>query len=804
LNLCHLLQETISMKAIRNTLICALVAAAVAPACTDEGPGTEPPADEEVGVLALPLETTAASGTRYRLRQAIFEVDRSNASGILGGLGGRDAGFIGGLLGGGVIGSVGGGGFVGGSTVGGIAGGGFAGGSTGMGGRDASVEGEDTDEGEADGEEGDVNEPDVDPFPVSIGGIMGGPIPVIDAGAPLPPTIPPPTLPPDLSDLLGFSHVITIDSEDEPLAPAIRKQVPFGNYRVFLQSGWFLERVIGDEVVEVAARLLGSPTQFVTVSSGFDTQVSYTFETDGEIIRFEPRGGLVIRTTVIERAPEGGIPDAGPPPDFGSVIELNRDVLVSFSLAETLSAVATNAGSPSNPTLLYQSLIDTYASAENARLPSARHCGDEVTDGSPSLNGFPLRCDRREAQQFDNLDRWFATALVSRIDLAPADGSNCGQQRMVFANNANGRMFMILEAQIPNPHPECGIDACRPLAEAWRELSVQDPDSRAKLLREMFLTGSATLTQAGFPAFISANHMTVGSGTIRTNNFDDDPWTLREFKAVVSEEGGAVMALPFPVAESPRGELWNDRSTLPAGEACRANFLEALDGVLTDDPSQMRFVVDDACKNSESQNDGFTEDYATHLFNGTGTFAKEIEARIEGSGLTARDIANRARFGGSCIGCHMEAANLPLGRGVFAPSVRDFPQILEFTEPCPDGSFNCSAISPGLRDSFLPHRQDVHNALLARSGCGMSADAGPETDAGEPSTDGGSVGSDAGLPFPGRDGGRPNPGLPPASDAGVIRPPVLAPVELLMAADTKARSTLTGLTIGGQPARTTH
>jgi len=139
--------------------------------------------------------------------------------------------------------------------------------------------------------------------------------------------------------------------------------------------------------------------------------------------------------------------------------------------------------------------------------------------------------------------------------------------------------------------------------------------------------------------------------------------------------------------------------------------------------------------------------------------------------------------------------------------VRDFPQILEFTEQCPDGSFNCSAISPGLRDSFLPHRQDVHNALLNRLGCGITADAGPETDAGPsndagfPRTDGGSVGSDAGFPFPSRDGGRP---IPPTSDAGVIRPPVLAPVELLMAEDTKARGALSGFTIGGQPARTTH
>lgn len=359
---------------------------------------------------------------------------------------------------------------------------------------------------------------------------------------------------------------------------------------------------------------------------------------------------------------------------------------------------------------------------------------------------------------------------------------------------------MILEAQIPNPHPECGVDACRPLAQAWQDLSTSDPGTRAKLLHEMFLTGSASLTQAGFPAFMSANSMTVGSGTIRTNNFDDEPWTLREFKVVVNEGGGEVIAVPFPVAESPSGELWNDQSTHPAAEACRANFLEALEGVLTDNVSRMRFVVADACKNSESQNDFFSEDYATHLAAGSGAFAKEIEARIEGTGLTARDIANRARFGGSCIGCHMEASMSFLGNGVFAPFVRDFPQILEFPEPCPDGSLNCSGISPGLRDNFLPHRQAIHATLLSRPACGGSVDAGsPEPDAGKQDAavaDASGPDADAGGP---RDGGGPTP-----ADAGPPRLPPLAPIDELVVAEQAARSRLSGLTIGGQPARTTH
>src|SRR5262245_39681735 len=77
------------MKTIRTALLSLLAVAALLPACADEahtpGPSAAPD-EEQLGTLALSLETTAASGTRYRLRQAVFLVDRSNLSGILGGL----------------------------------------------------------------------------------------------------------------------------------------------------------------------------------------------------------------------------------------------------------------------------------------------------------------------------------------------------------------------------------------------------------------------------------------------------------------------------------------------------------------------------------------------------------------------------------------------------------------------------------------------------------------------------------------------------------------------------------------------
>src|SRR5690606_34108741 len=106
-----------------------------------------------------------------------------------------------------------------------------------------------------------------------------------------------------------------------------------------------------------------------------------------------------------------------------------------------------------------------------------------------------------------------------------------------------------------------------------------------------------------------------------------------------------------PTAESPHGALWNDTINLPAGEACRENFLEAIEGLLSNDPAEMAFIVDQECKNAESPNDGFTENYPLHLLEGSGEFEALLEDRLEGTGLSPFDIATRAQFAGSCIGC---------------------------------------------------------------------------------------------------------------------------------------------------------
>jgi hypothetical protein len=527
-----------------------------------------------------------------------------------------------------------------------------------------------------------------------------------------------------------------LSSEDDPRATTLETDLPAGAYVATLFDGWSLERVSGGTVTTVDARLVSPTTQDFFISSDEETFVSYRFETGGVSVELGT-GRLIIDIEVDEGG--GGVVDD---PRL-TVMENAREAL-PFSLEETLTMALVNAGSSLDATTAYHAIIDSYATASDGRDASASHCDDEQTDGAPSLNGFGLQCGRLEAQQFDNLGAWFATAAVNRLDLAPADGATCGQQRLVFANSSpigNGRMLMILESEVPNPAPECGVAACAPIARFWSELAlVTDPVERGERLRRAFLVGDPELAAAGFAPFVNAAQLGPNGGQIRTNNFNDSPWTLREFHFLSVDRPPA----PVPVAEAPNGALWNDAVASPVGEACRDSFVRAAElGLLSAEPSAMSFPVDQACKDSESRND-FSQDYVGQLLSGSGDLVARLDAIAAPFGLSAEDVAARARFAGSCIGCHSEASGSFLGGGLSAPFQFDFVHVSEFgAEPCGNGG-SCFGISEGLRSVFLPARARVTRTLLDGPGCG---DATPPIDP-LPIGGGGAAGDvpDAGVP----------------------------------------------------------
>jgi hypothetical protein len=566
----------------------------------------------------------------------------------------------------------------------------------------------------------------------------------------------------------------------------------------------------------VQAELISSADQFFTIFGQQDTFVSWRFKVGSDVIDFQ-KGTAHFGFEVEEET--ACVPPEGVTMPQRVLLETNTAALQGVSLKQALEALATNGGHQADGLRIYNQIYDSFASADLAQVPDAVHCGDETTDGAPSLNGYPIECDRFERVHVNDPGSFFATAFVNRFDLAPANGAHCGQQRMIFASNSFNRAFIIIEAQVPNPAPELGIDGCRPLAQFWLDQNgIADAQQRGERLARAFLTGDPELEAAGFGPFYTAENLTVGSGQIRTNQFDSFPWTLREFKLAL--DGDSISAIPFPVAESPNGQLWNDQNPLPQGEACRENFLTAAEGLLTDDLSRMSFVVDGACKDAESRND-FSESYSDQMSDG---FRALLESRFAGTGLSANDIANRAQFAGSCIGCHSEASGRFLGNGVFAPISADFPQVTEFATRCAGGeSGNCFPTSSSLRGTFLPGRMQVMSNLLGFpivenpceqgggggvGGGGNTGGSGPGGFAGSASAGtsfGGSISMGGGGPIGGPiEEPLPEGSTEPAPVVLTELPSVDEPIEQLEEQDQELRELYGDVTLSGRSAKVTH
>jgi len=418
-----------------------------------------------------------------------------------------------------------------------------------------------------------------------------------------------------------------------------------------------------------------------------------------------------------------------------SLFETHHVALAPFDMPTVLEKIAVNSGLVPNPGLNHAQFIDTYNTAPGLGL--GQHCDDDVDfAGNPGINGYPLECPRVEGNQLGNLKEWFPIAAVNRFDLAPSDGSNCGEARLVMANNAQGRMFTIFEARIPNPNPECGLDACIPVQEFWAQLTaIDDPAVRAEQLKLAYLEGHPDLLAAGFPPFINEAAFDIKTGgQIRTNNFDQGPWTLREFKTVaVNGYGGPeYRMLEVPVAANPFGELWNDTTSLPNSAACQAALVGTVQHLMSNNPNLMAVDVPPECLAAESPDDSVM-DYPSQLLSGSGgpsSLQAAIQAQIlaldPGSALTPEHIARRAQFGGGCIGCHQQTNGGDLGNGVVGPSSLGFVHTLEFSifEDCGNGDVSCFIISDALKDTFLPHREKVLESYLAQGPCCEAQDGG--------------------------------------------------------------------------------
>ncbi|MET0287745.1 MAG: hypothetical protein ABW352_24870, partial [Polyangiales bacterium] len=354
-------------------------------------------------------------------------------------------------------------------------------------------------------------------------------------------------------------------------------------------------------------------------------------------------------------------------------------------------------------------------------------CNQEVdAQGRTLLNTFPYDCrpPPSEAAQAacqsltDPACAYIPIGLFNRFDLAPEDGSTCGEHRILFAKQTGqtvglDRNLLIFEAVIRNPNPRAGIQGCRPLIEAWAALSfVDNLERRIARLEEIFFQGVGR-----FPPVISAAHYGDNDrdlGQIRTNQFmiGGAPfiWTLREFKLRKQCSGRNCSLLMLPVTDktNPIGLLFGDprdpRAAAFQDHLVSTNVASLAQTVLTD----ISMNTPDRFNSGQSHSSGSTEmDYASYF----GTQREGVQRKLWqalgtlGSSVTPPQLVERAKTQ-TCAGCHQLSNNVELGAGAVWPPSLGFVHVSEvMPEQGEDGPRY--RVSPLLESTFLPTRSRV-------------------------------------------------------------------------------------------------
>ncbi|NTX60722.1 hypothetical protein HUA74_08625 [Myxococcus sp. CA051A] len=413
---------------------------------------------------------------------------------------------------------------------------------------------------------------------------------------------------------------------------------------------------------------------------------------------------------------------------FRSLIVTETAIVNNFSMREVFDQLAAQSGVAGLTGLaIYRQLWDT----QNARpgLNQGQHCNDLTSSGQPVFNSFPYQCRTQEGSQanqdpFTNpasANAYKAVGLFNRFDLAPADGANCGEYRIIFARksgetNILSRNFIIFEAVLPNPHPEEGLDGCLPVAEFWHRLTANaDPASRTQQLRNFYFTGLPGFRPVVHIDNYGADPATI-AGQIRTNQFMQSNWLLREFKLQKTCASGTCTSLKAIISTdkvNPFGGLFNPNSTHARAADFRFFFATQVEALARNDINLFNMDVQDQFNGGQSDAQGGENNYTGQFGNNASALRTLIQGELDriGSTLTPVNIVNRAKAL-SCAGCHDLSNSNGLGGGLTWPNSLGFTHISELTEAGPEGTR--FRISPALENVFLPHRKAVFEEYLSR------------------------------------------------------------------------------------------
>lgn len=422
--------------------------------------------------------------------------------------------------------------------------------------------------------------------------------------------------------------------------------------------------------------------------------------------------------------------------DSPALLVTDAEALAALPLEDVLSSVIERGSfGGSSPLSLMQKMFDTNNDTAGARFISVPHC--DSSENAAHVNGPAAQCPRKEGVLAKSTgffepgdpDHFIPVAAVNRLDLATLGGSSCGEYRLIYAKESgltdpDDRVFMILEATLPNPHPGCLL-GCRPVAEYWKSLEAEeDPAVLGEKLRTFFLEGIP-----GFGPPMDAMNLGIGSsggynggftGQVRLSQHVGEEWELRQFSAGFDAEG-ALSLLPVLVGNNPFPAYFEPVSSKDDGLLAQSKEIFMEDFVFTSldrlaaprvqDMSanvSLFFLSGESALGGEAVNDYVARVKGNHAL--LDLIQKQIDAAELGAGcpaedpLTADAIVRRAAVQ-SCAGCHAPAkfigADRKLGCGM------TFPETLGEVQIDEKGNR-----SPALRDVFLPHRANVMTTYL--------------------------------------------------------------------------------------------
>jgi hypothetical protein len=398
-----------------------------------------------------------------------------------------------------------------------------------------------------------------------------------------------------------------------------------------------------------------------------------------------------------------------------SFVVTDQAILDGFSFDRVMNAIVARSGTPTTALRLYQQLFDTQNPKPGRVAPDAAHCDDFMVNGQATFNGLPRRCPTAEGalamtDPFAAGDH-IPLALVNRFDLAPADGANCGQYRIIFAKKSNAtftRVHFIFEAVLPNPNPAEGIAGCRAVAQFWADLShVNSISERQSRLDAFFFRGID-----GFDPVIDPDHFTAASGGgIRTMHNANAPLGNRFYQFRLAKRGDQLIAVPDVLQNQPYGRFFDATYDTETARRFRDAFIANVGNLAIPDQNLffMNIPRDFLLVESnpgESELDVVFEIpfLASQLTSEGRAFSNRIstELRKSGSRLSPTDIVKRANEL-SCTGCHFFRGNV--GDFEFYQQISE--SIIETGEAGPR-----FAISRTMRDVFVPHRMEVLTNFL--------------------------------------------------------------------------------------------